>query len=73
MENGIPEDDDVVIGLDVEIIDLRGRCPDPPPEGIDLTDVVRWLRTSGGALRERQMKCAAADFIEAHAEIGSLA
>jgi hypothetical protein len=42
------------------VVDLTGGGP---PFSVD--QVVRWLRTSGGSLYERSMKCTAARMLEA--------
>lgn len=48
---------------DGDVVDLTGGGP---PFSVD--QVVRWLRTSGGSLYERSMKCTAARLLEAGLE-----
>lgn len=43
-----------------DVVDLREGGPP-----FTVADVLRWLRTSGGSLYERSMKCAAAQMLEA--------
>lgn len=51
--------------MDTPVIDLTECIPQQDGEPYTPERVVTWLRTSGGSLGERAMKCAAADLIEA--------
>lgn len=53
--------------VDPPVIDLT-ECMPPGDTAETYTPerVVDWLRTSGGSLGERAMKCAAAEMIEAY-------
>lgn len=51
------------------VIDLTERLGPDVVEVPDPETVVEWLRTSGGTLRDREMKAAAAALIESCVEV----
>lgn len=50
--------------MDPPVIDLTDCIPQHDEERYTPERVVAWLRSSGGTLGERAIKCAAADLIE---------
>lgn len=54
----------MIATMDPPVIDLTACIPQHDEEHYTLERVVAWLRSSGGTLGERAIKCAAADLIE---------
>lgn len=53
--------------MEPPVIDLRECIPQNDAEAYTPERIVAWLRSSGGTLGERAIKCAAAEMIEASA------